>query len=96
MGKVKHSLIEFQDKITIDAIKVIDDLIKDNWNDDDLDVITSDTIKSFKNHKDYNQLKMAYYDEDDMSYAIDEMVREYADHLRSKYADYSEKLNHEE
>ena len=39
---------------------------------------------------------MAYYDEDDMSYAIDEMVREYADHLRSKYADYSEKLNHEE
>ena len=38
MGKVKQSLIEFQDKITIDAIKVIDDLIKDNWNDDDLDV----------------------------------------------------------
>ena len=64
MGKVKQSLIEFQDKITIDAIKVIDDLIKDNWNDDDLDVITSDTIKSFKNHKDYNQLKMAYYDVD--------------------------------
>ena len=96
MGKVKQSLIEFQDKITIDAIKVIDDLIKDNWNDDDLDVITSDTIKSFKNHKDYNQLKMAYNDEDDMSYAIDEMVREYADHLRSKYADYREKLNHEE
>ena len=48
MGKVKQSLIEFQDKITIDAIKVIDDLIKDNWNDDDLDVITSDTIKSLK------------------------------------------------
>ena len=38
MGKVKQSLIEFQDKITDDAIKVIDDLIKDNWNDDDLDV----------------------------------------------------------
>ena len=96
MGKMKQSLIEFQDKITDDAIKVIDNLIKDNWNDEDINVITSDTIKSFKNHKDYNQLKMAYYDEDDMSYAIDEMVREYADHLRSKYADYSEKLNHEE
>ena len=59
MGKVKQSLIEFQDKITDDAIKVIDDLIKDNWNDDDLDVISSDTIKAFKNHKDYDQLKMA-------------------------------------
>ena len=90
MGKVKQSLIEFQDKITDDAIKVIEDLIKDNWKDDDLDVISSDTIKAFKNHKDYDQLKMAYYDDDDMSYAIDEMGREYADHLRSKYADYTE------
>ena len=86
MGKMKQSLIEFQDKITDDAIKVIDDLIKDNWNDEDINVITSDTINAFKNHENYNQLKMAYYDNDDMSYSIDEMVREYADHLRSKYA----------
>ena len=86
MGKMKQSLIEFQDKITDDAIKVIDDLIKDNWNDEDINVITSDTINAFKNHENYNQLKMAYYDDDDMSYSIDEMVREYADHLRSKYA----------
>jgi len=86
MGKMKQSLIEFQDKITDDAIKVIDNLIKDNWNDEDINVITSDTINAFKNHENYNQLKMAYYDDDDMSYSIDEMVREYADHLRSKYA----------
>ena len=86
MGKVKQSLIEFQDKITDDAIKVIDDLIKDNWNDEDINVITSDTINAFKNHENYNQLKMAYYDDDDMCYSIDEMVREYAEHLRSKYA----------
>ena len=93
MGKVKTLFQENKEKAFDKAELIIMDLIREEW-DEYPDEVANRVIDIFK--KDHQDLTIGFYDEDDLSYYVSEECNSYADHLRSKYADYSEELDHEE
>jgi hypothetical protein len=93
MGKVKTLFQENKEKAFDKAELIIMDLIREEW-DEYPDEVASRVIDIFK--KDHQDLTIGFDDEDDLSYYVSEECSGYADHLRSKYADYNEELDHEE
>ena len=93
MGKVKTLFQENKEKAFDKAELIIMDLIRQEW-DEYPDEVANRVIDIFK--KDYQDLTIGFDDENDLSYYVSEECNGYADHLRSRYADYSEELDHEE
>ena len=87
MGKVKTLFQENKEKAFDKAELIIMDLIRQEW-DESPDEVANRVIDIFK--KDYQDLTIGFDDENDLSYFVSEEWNGYEDHLRSKYADYTE------
>ena len=84
MGKVKQSLIEFQDKITIDAIKVIDDLIKDRLGGDNgrpLNINFSVQATLWNDHTYISRELIPMWFDDDTKNKIRQVIKEFYEGL---------------
>ena len=84
MGKVKQSLIEFQDKITDDAIKVIDDLIKDRLGGDNgrpLNINFSVQATLWNDHTYISRELIPMWFDDDTKNKIRQVIKEFYEGL---------------